>query len=55
VGRGLGRSLTGPGGGKRKMVKARDVFNFRDLDFFGAFFRDGVNFRAFFHKPTTEM
>jgi hypothetical protein len=45
---GLGRSLTGPGGGKGKMVKARDVFSFRDSEFFGAFFRDGVSFCAFF-------
>jgi hypothetical protein len=33
------------------MVKARDVFSFWDLDFLGAFFRDGVNFRAFFTSP----
>jgi hypothetical protein len=52
---GLGRSLTGPGGGKGKMVKARDVFSFRDSNFFGAFFRDGVSFRAFVHKRSTEM
>jgi hypothetical protein len=55
VGRGLGRSLTGPGGGKQKMVKARDVFSFGDLDFFGAFFEMASIFALFFHKATTEM
>jgi hypothetical protein len=33
------------------MVKARDVSSFRDLDFFGTFFQDGINFHAFFTSP----
>jgi hypothetical protein len=37
-GSGDGEVFDRTGGGKRKMVKARHVFSFRDLDFFGTFF-----------------
>jgi hypothetical protein len=51
---GSGEVFDRTGGGKRKMVKARDVFSFRDLDFLALFSR-WRQFSHFFHKPTTEM